>query len=293
MEPVGYFCSYVPEELIEACGFQALLFEPGFSPSWETPFPVPFCALCKAFTDWTREQNPLLHVIPLSCDASRRTFELLSFLGKPVLPLDVPATTSERAVQRFAENLKELTRRLSALREESFSLCEERLKAMLPANIEKRKEYLEKLKERAQEKDRIPVLLVGSHFAPLLVPLLEEKGFVVFADIPKNRPLWVEDFPLSPSPFEDLARLYLSFRLSCPKLSGKKRRTTLKRVCQDLNLQGVIVFFSKFCDFTLYEIGLLRQEISLPVLLLEHDNTPSFSQWETRIEAFREMLERG
>ncbi|MGQ9622414.1 MAG: 2-hydroxyacyl-CoA dehydratase family protein [Candidatus Caldatribacteriaceae bacterium] len=56
---------------------------------------------------------------------------------------------------------------------------------------------------------------------------------------------------------------------------------------------GVIVFFSKFCDFTFYEIGLLRQEISLPVLLLEHDTTPSFGQWETRIEAFREMLERG
>lgn len=293
MDSVGYFCSYVPEELVRACGFQALLFEPKFSPSREALFPVPFCALCKAFAGWTKEHDLLLHIIPLSCDASRRTFELLSFLGKPVLPLDVPATISERAVQRFAENLKELARRLSALREEPFSQCEERLKAMLPESAKKRKEYLKNLKERAQEKDRIPILLLGSHFAPLLIPLLEEKGFAVFADIHKNRPLWVEDFFPSSSPFEDLARLYLSACLSCPKLSGKKRRATLKKICQDLNLQGVVVFFSKFCDFALYEIGFLRQEFALPVLLLEHDDTPSFSQWETRVEAFREVLECG
>lgn len=284
MGALGYFCSYVPEELITACGLSAVRFMPEFSPV-SSPFPVPFCALCKSFVQWALHEKDLAGcIVPLSCDASRRTYETLRAFSVPVFPLDIPASASSEAIQYLTENLKTLSLELLRMSGLSFATFEEHLKTLLGEH--KNPEYV-------PEKNRPSLLLVGSHFALAILPLLETRGYAVFADLPERRPRISVPFPSSPSPLENLAQRMLLGRLPCPRFPGKGRRQFLKKLCSDLSVQGVIIFFSKFCDPQLYEIGLLKKELPVPVLLLEHDLTASFAQWENRLEAFLEMIHRG
>lgn len=283
MGALGYFCSYVPEELIEACGFSAVRFVPDFSPV-ASPFPVPFCALCKSFTQWALSRKDLLGcIVPLSCDASRRAYETLRASSLPVFPLDIPASASFAAIEYLVENLRALSLKLLRISGIPFSTFEEHLQILL----EKKRNP-----ERAHSNHRPSLLVIGSHFASVILPFLEARGFTVFADLPEKRPLIALQSLPSSSPLEHLAQHMLLGRLPCPRFPGKRRREFLKRLCSDLSIQGVIVFFSKFCDPQLYEIGLLRRELTVPVLLLEHDLTASLAQWETRLEAFLEMIRR-
>lgn len=284
MRALGYFCSYVPEELLAACGFEAVRFEPDFSFSSSSLFPVPFCALCKSFAQWAvHNRNLAGFVIPLACDASRRTCETLQSLHVPVFPLEVPASSSSEAVQYFGEHLKALSLELLAQSGIPYATFEERLKSALERE------------ETTQENDSRPaLLLLGSHFALPVLSLLEARGFAVFADLPEKRPrIRTQALPPSSSPIEALARRILLERLPCPRFPGKGRRQFLKRLCRERSVRGVIIVFSKFCDPQLYEIGLLRRELSLPLLLLEHDLSLPLPQWETRLEAFLEMVSRA
>lgn len=294
MRTLGYFCRYVPQELLEACGFKAVCFKPDFSSPQFSSLPVPFCALCKTFISWALNHRGFSgFVVPLACDASRRTYEILRTLSVPVFSFDVPALTGEIALRWLTENLNELARKLLAQSGRSFLEFTASLKQALGGTLRQQKAFLREWEERLRASDRIPLLLSGSHFAHVLLPLLEEKGFLVFPDLPENRLLLGEEpLLLTASPLEDLARFILR-RLPCPRLSGPARRTALKRLCGALGLRGVVIVFSKFCDFQLYEIGLLGRSLSLPVLCLEHDTTPSFPQWETRLDAFREMILHG
>lgn len=288
MQALGYFCSYVPEELVIACGLSAVRFVPDFSSPVSPLFPIPFCALCKSFTQWALSQKDLWgFIVPLSCDASRRTYETLEALSLPVFPLDVPASFSPEAVRYFAENLKALSLKLTDISGIPFATFEENLKNILlqESNCNA---------ERKERKDRPSLLLLGSHHASAMLPFLEARGFTVFADLPEKRPRLFLKFPSStPFPLESLAQRVLFERLPCPRFPGKERRQFLKKLCTELSIKGVIIFFSKFCDPQLYEIGLLRKELSIPTLLLEHDCTASFAQWETRLEAFLEMISHG
>lgn len=294
MKALGYFCSYTPLELLEACDLEGVHFSPNFMPPQSSSFPVPFCALCKSFTDWACNHRGLSgFVIPLSCDASRRTYEVLQSSSVSVFPLDIPVSSSQRAVLYLADRLKSLALKLLKMSGSSFAVCVEHLQDILQTMSKKQQEFWKKWAEVQGNSDRIPILLLGSHFAHHILPLLESKGFLVLADLPENRSSLLEAFPvLSRSPFEDLARLLLLHRLPCPCFPGDRRRI-LKSLCEEFPIQGVIIFFSKFCDFQLYEIGLLRRELGLPILLLEHDLTPSFAQWETRIDAFLEAIHHG
>ncbi|MEN3202556.1 MAG: 2-hydroxyacyl-CoA dehydratase family protein [Atribacterota bacterium] len=287
MQALGYFCSYVPEELVIACGLSAVRFVPDFSSPVSPLFPIPFCTLCKSFTQWALSQKDLLGcIVPLSCDASRRTYETLQALSLPVFPLDVPAFPSPEAVRYFAENLKALSLKLTDISGIPFTTFEKNLK-----NILQKSHCNTKQEER---KDRPSLLLLGSHYASTILPLLEARGFTVFADLPEKRPYLFLDSPSSPPfPLDGLAQRVLLERLPCPRFPGKGRRQFLKKLCTELSIKGVIIFFSKFCDPQLYEIGLLRKELSIPTLLLEHDCTASFAQWETRLEAFLEMISHG
>jgi len=294
MRTLGYFCRYVPQELLEACGFKAIFFKPDFSSPQFSSLPVPFCALCKTFISWALNHRELSgFVVPLTCDASRRTYEILRALSVPVFPLDVPALPGEIALRWLTENLNELARELLARSGRSFSEFTASLRQTLEETLRQREAFFREWEERRGASNRIPLLLSGSHFAYALLPLLEEKGFLVFPDLPENRFLLGEEpLLLTASPLEDLTRLLLH-RLPCPWFSGSARRIALKKLCDTLGLRGVVIVFSKFCDFQLYEIGLLRRSFGLPVLCLEHDTTSSFPQWETRLDAFREMILRG
>ncbi len=291
---LGYFCRYVPQELLEACGFKAVFFKPDFSSPQCSSLPVPFCALCKTFISWALNHREFSgFVVPLACDASRRTYEILRALSVPAFSLDVPALAGETAVERLTENLDDLARELLAQSGRSFLEFTASLKQALEETLRQQEAFFREWGKRRRAPDRIPLLFSGSHFAHVLLPLLEEKGFLVFPDLPENRILLGEEpLSLTASPLEDLARFTLH-RLPCPRLSGPARRTALKRLCGTLGLRGVVIVFSKFCDFQLYEIGLLGRSLGLPVLCLEHDTTPSFPQWETRLDAFREMILHG
>jgi len=55
----------------------------------------------------------------------------------------------------------------------------------------------------------------------------------------------------------------------------------------------VIYFYPKFCDQSLYDLAFLNQHLRIPILAIEHDTSfSSLGQWETRIDAFWEVLSK-
>ncbi|MEN3186994.1 MAG: 2-hydroxyacyl-CoA dehydratase family protein [Atribacterota bacterium] len=314
MTRVGYFCSYVPWELLSACGLEGVFLSPSRQPSPEVEalFPVPFCPLAKIVGEEIRSRDFDLTVFALSCDTSRRTWETVRnlFPQKEVLSLEVPFGDSALQIQKFARELEHLGQIL-ARRQGLHPLdLEMRLDAILSSAFSEKKLVGElffggKISGRTLLRHEMgktivlqtvekPFILSGSHlFVDNLATLLEERN-ISFVE---ETPLGVRRFALVPfkgdlvpssDPFLDLARMYLSYKFPCPRERNLRLRT-LKALITHLEARGIIYLYPKFCDFALHDLAHIRRYITLPILSLEHDLTPNLPQWTTRLEGFLEV----
>ncbi|MGQ9474131.1 MAG: 2-hydroxyacyl-CoA dehydratase, partial [Candidatus Caldatribacteriaceae bacterium] len=114
---IGYFCSYVPWELLSACGWEGVFLSPSGHPSRETEalFPVSFCPSSKVIGETVRSGELDTYLGALSCDASCRTWEVMKACipQKTVLSLEVPFGESAQGVQRFSEELRRVGKTLA------------------------------------------------------------------------------------------------------------------------------------------------------------------------------------
>jgi len=324
---VGFFCRYVPFELILACGsepFQVRL--EGRSLGGNSAyFPVPFCATAKFFIDWMNrgglEKVDVL-VFSGSCDAARRLYEVAQHLFADSLPLfllEVPHHLNEMTIAHFAYNLRSLALNLGKLSGVSLPLLEKQLLGLIFSSLEWRRKWgdlffegfiwgdvsrkadfleIPPANKSSSKSAVIPVLLSGGHiFMQEITLLLEEAGFRVLEDSPyAMRRVLGEGFDgleavAEEDPFLALSRLYLQSLLPCPRMNDLQRISMLKKVVSSLGVLGVVYFYSKFCDFSLYELPLLKRELSLPLLAIDCDTSQEeISRWRVRIEAFHESL---
>lgn len=314
MTRVGYFCSYVPWELLSACGLEGVLLSPSRkpSPAVEALFPIPFCPLAKMVGEEIRSGNFDLMVFALSCDASRRAWETVRnfFPQKEILSLEVPFGDSPLQIQKFSRELEKLAQSL-ALRQGLHPLeVEMRLDTILPQAFTERKRLGELFfegnlpgrtlfghemgKTVSPQKIERPFLLSGSHlFVEELVTLLTERNIPFVEETPLGARRFVVvpfkgDLTPSADPFLDLARMYLAYKFPCPR-EWPMRLKTLRELVASLKVRGIFYLYPKFCDFALYDLAHIRRHLALPLLPLEYELTPNIPQWATRLEAFLEV----
>jgi len=314
MTRVGYFCSYVPWELLSACGLEGVFVSPSRQPSPEVEalFPVPFCPLSKTVGEEIRSGGFDLFLFALSCDASRRTREIVGafFPRTDALSFEVPFGDSALRLQRFSQELRKLARALAAREGLHLWEIEMRLDTLLTQTFPERKRLGELfftgniagrtlLKHQmgetiAPQKVERPFLLSGSHlFVGDFATLLEERNIPFVEETPLGARRFVVlpskgDLVSSSDPFLDLARLYLAYRLPCPREWGMRQRA-LKELLTGLDARGIFYLYPKFCDFALYDLAQIREHFPLPLLPLEYELTPNIPQWTTRLEAFLEV----
>ncbi|MDK2896101.1 MAG: hypothetical protein PWP04_221 [Candidatus Atribacteria bacterium] len=320
---VGYFCGYLPPELIRSAGGEPVLLEPEGKrvKLGEKYFPTPFCPFSKVFLDnllsgsWEKVGTLLF---TRSCDASRRLYETVSSLpgGESSFLLDLPHEVGPLAWNYFAHQLKKLAHflldrtgksekaMLSDLEQEVKSsliirrkLTEEYQAGRLPGAVFLGKEGGSPPDFPRVVRGGLPLFLIASHlWVRDLIGLLEKKSILVFEDTPLGSRRWLlrenTTFLLPPEedPFLSLSRLYLEWKAPCPRGPWRERLAFIQEMTRKLGVRGVVYFYPKFCDFSLYELKIVRDELSLPVLSLEYDTLPNLAQWETRLEAFLEVL---
>ena len=153
---------------------------------------------------------------------------------------------------------------------------------------------------RMEDARRPRLLLVGSLLPRELITMVEEcGGLSVFEDSCNGRRFLLDPIPAAVGegdPYLYLARLYLAGP-PCPRMVSdrEKRRRYWAAVVDRFRIQGIIYHVMKFCDAGMYDFIALKdfcEKRELPLLRLDGDfSGGNRGQWQTRLEAFLEMLE--
>lgn len=152
---------------------------------------------------------------------------------------------------------------------------------------------------RMEAARRPRLLLAGSILPRELIALVEEcGGLSVFEDSCNSRRFLLDPTPAAigeGDPYLYLARLYLGGP-PCPRMVGdrEKRIRYWADAVDRFRIQGIIYHVMKFCDAAMYDFLALKafcEKRDLPFLRLDGDfSGGNRGQWQTRIEAFLEML---
>ena len=310
---VGWCCTYLPVEIIEAGGLlpQRLVPEGG-GPKDDALLDPNFCPYIRRVAGALMEgkESPDGLVLMNTCDGMRRLFDAITYYlpSLPVFLLDVPRKRDEAALLYFYEGLKELI----AWLQETFSvkIREEDLReAIKGANTTRkilrklwskrgikasnlfaairrgfslpREEFNRLLKERLRRPpehlEGRPILMTGSLLeATSLIRYVEEMGGEVIALDLCTGGRMVEEVPQEENPLLSLARAYLR-KPPCARMApSTERLELLEGLIERERPEGLIYYASKFCDPYLFEAPLVRDlcgKRGIPFLLIEGEYT--------------------
>lgn len=143
----------------------------------------------------------------------------------------------------------------------------------------------------------VRLMIVGSEDDDTeMLRLIESMGATVVIDdhCTGSRHFW-NQVVLNGDPITAIAARYVD-RPPCPQKDweGRRRLDHIRTLARDYRVQGAIVIQQKFCDPHELDnpviMSLLQEELGIPSLFLEFDVTIPVGQFQTRIEAFLEML---
>ena len=115
-QKIGWFCTYIPEEIITAAGFIPYRIA-GINKTKKAEgyFPINFCPFVKSSMEDLLEnvlgnETFFCLIFTNSCDCMRRFYDVArNYLTKiPAFLLDVPRNRSELAIRQFINNIKKL-----------------------------------------------------------------------------------------------------------------------------------------------------------------------------------------
>jgi len=322
---IGWLCTYTPEEMIIASGFNPIriLGSKKLNKS-ESYFPINFCPYLKSGWEALLNAEDALSAVIFtnSCDGMRRLYDTAEHYLKdiPVYMLDVPRNTDIRAKDFFASKLEDLKVFLESL--SGSTMKTDRIthaielmdrKRTLLANFS-RSFFKGHTGLRISDYYKIMELSTSSQINDFISEF--EKLWDMLSSIDLR--LVSDDLCISsryyttlvnngsPGQAGDITRpekdrllralseRYLS-KPHCMRMAdmGAKISEIEKKVIED-DVRGVIFISLKFCDTMLYSFPLIKQALSklkIPVLYLEIEyNNFSAGQVKTRTQAFLEML---
>ncbi|MEJ2736725.1 MAG: 2-hydroxyacyl-CoA dehydratase family protein [Anaerolineae bacterium] len=153
------------------------------------------------------------------------------------------------------------------------------------------------VRDRQGREDRGPGLFLAGAVLdePRLLDLIEEVGAqVVGDDLCSGSRHFHEQVGVEGDPVANLADYYLR-RPPCPTKfhpTHDPGAYLLEQVTR-VRAEGVVFALEKFCEPHAFDYGLIRsalEDVGVPHLMLEMEQTPSLEALRTRLEAFVEML---
>jgi benzoyl-CoA reductase subunit C len=300
-QAVGYFCSYVPVELIHAAGFTPMRMLLGPPPGDAAgAFMQPFCcsfarSLLEGLADGTYGYLAAV-VMPHTCDTIRNLSDLVETAapGMRVMRLMVPTiTTTPEAVDFMVEELAALKRDLEEvagkeieegdLRESIrlFNRCRSALAGLREADLGNRllyaaylalqltgpEEFLAMAAGLAPGEEKAGarrVAVVGGPVPQLeIFDLLEEYGLsVAWDDLCTASRFATGMVTEDGKPLRSLAERYLG-RRPCPtKLDpGNLREESLIKGIQASGAEGVVFAQQAFCEFHSFDYPGLKKRL--------------------------------
>lgn len=146
-------------------------------------------------------------------------------------------------------------------------------------------------------KPGIRLMLIGSTNDDIdFVRLIESLGSnIVIDDHCTGTRYFLNEVSPEGDQLSAIASRYIS-KPPCPHkdLVKRCRLDHLLKLARDYNVQGVILILQKFCvphEFDAPTIRLMFEKADIPVLSLESDVTIPIGQFQTRVEAFLEMIQ--
>ncbi len=320
-------CTYIPVEIIKAAGLapQRNLGDEPILAKAEAYLYRNLCAFSRQGFDRVVKElernEKSLAFYALSCDSGKRSAEVLKFLFKNrVKVLDVPRNSSENAVQRFAERLRNLGEELNISQrdlEEAIRWAKSirrKIRDFLK-NYEKEnvprwsqlQEILNRIWEMEPEelsselkqieffKPNAKILVTGS--------LIDKKNLFEFLENMNTAGInnscggirqFLVDVETGTDPYWALAEAHLK-RIPCARNGKFEERFNL--ICELISryrIHGIIYHSIKFCEFYATEGAIVSRKLEgFPVLFVETDYSSfSIGQVRTRIEAFVESILR-
>lgn len=318
---VGYFCSYIPEEIIQSCNATPVfLSSDSLATTQAIPYlPTPFCPFSKILLNsLLAEKNLDLDFIIFGggCDAGRKLYDIFIAL-QPKTPchyLHIPLVSNQESLKFYRHSLNDLANKLLSFQgisqynfienlriilDHSFTVKQTRSQTFLTGELPGDSLLWDKIQLQSSLdstiSSKISILLLASHlFVENIIQLLEEKEFRVFDGSATGMRRYIfPDIEYTPEhhALDTLARWYLVNKVPCPGYNPQKRLEILQKFINRVGIQGIVYFYPKFCDQSLYDLSFLKKQIKIPLLPVEHDMSySSIGQWETRIDAFREVL---
>jgi len=214
-----------------------------------------------------------------------------------------------------SEKISEAIKKMNKIRDLLRKISEYRVKMILKGSefhylakgvqqMEKNKalEMLEtKLEELKTQNPHIDnklkkVLLTGSVIDDTeFIRFLEKLGFhIIIDDLCIGTKYFWSNVDESEDPITALAKYHLNKPLYSTKFPSYERFTTLKKLAEKYNIDGVINIAQKFCEPVLYSHPYFSKkfkELEIPYLFVEMEyNRESYKQLATRFEAFAEII---
>lgn len=341
---VGYFCTYVPEEILHAAGILPVRILGAHEPEDVTAPHIlshycPFCRDCLAqglkgryeyldglviaqscmhirqtFHAW-RDERPVhfshyIHM-PQHVQSPRATPYLAGELAAFKRALEEWTGTTlgeedlDRGIETYNANRRLMKRAYESRRAARPPLTGlEAMQIVVSSQLTDKEEHsralaetLEQLPERELERDPgVRLMMVGSENDDTeFVAMVESLGATIVIDehCTGSRYFWNEVVP-DPDRLKAIAARYVD-RVPCPSKDWPEwtRFKHILQLAQEFDVQGVLLLQQKFCDPHEIDIPALDRflkENGLSTLFLEFDVTVPVGQFQTRVEAFLEML---
>lgn len=159
----------------------------------------------------------------------------------------------------------------------------------------------ESLKELQTRKLETPtgqrLIIIGSeNDDTTFIDMVENCGATIVVDdhCTGSRYFWNQVEPNGEDRLQAIAKRYID-RPRCPTKDWEERSRIphIMNLAKDWNVSGAILIQQKFCDPHELDIPIIRktlEESGIPTLFLELDVTVPVGQFQTRVEAFLEML---
>ena len=291
MMTVYYTCSFVPLELIAACGCMPQRLTPAFESSRLSQTE----GMCSFTQSWLEVllnkagKENFAAVFCTSCDQMRRAYDLYGqHSNQHAFLLNVPSTNTQHSLDYYRQELERLQQFLCSFSGKPFDKSQ--LKTMMSESGEK--------KLSSNNKRPLKIAITGkaapASIQNALNEILDASNAGILLDVNNDKLahhfLEFSRIPMQKDPLTELANSY--FRL--PAIWKRPNDIFYQRLTDEIrknDIDGIILLRYIFCDLwhsTGYE---LKKRLAIPILEIDLDGNAELSASAvSRVQAFSEML---
>ncbi len=284
---IPIFCSLLPTELFlnaghEICFISADMLACIKSKEYHCSFHENLCSYSKSLHEYfTLNHNDFgIIIVPTSCDAMKKLFNALVTDISPdkLYLLDVPKNKGMEPAAYLAVQFEKLIKRIGI----------NNTGVQIPQSFYK----IASSSMPSFNSNKVKIGVLGANVPLKIFDLcLDKYGFeAVYLNhcLVKSYP--DKNLQENVAGIKTYSRMFLE-KNSCPRTNDYEYKEKLKKRIKEEKIKGLIINTLKFCDFWPFDHKYFKENLDLPVLLIEHELTANYEgQIMTRLEAFFEGI---